>query len=160
MKNSLPTTKRLSDLRRISAKKTDLQKRHYTIPELVKFSGISRKQVEYWAKINLLTPAMREVNAMIGRAGSYYSAEEVVKAMIIADLKRAGFSLRQIQQVARNLQEHGIKLNQSENYLLTDGYSVYYASNNSEVIDIFRHHRQMLLLVPVHEQVKRLKMAA
>ena len=160
MKNNSSVTKRISSLRRIATKKTDLQKRHYTIPELVKFSGISRKQVNYWAKINLLMPAMREVNVMIGRAGSYYSAEEVVKAMIIADLKRAGFSLRQIQQVARNLQEHGIKLNQSENYLLTDGYSVYYASNNSEVIDIFRHHRQMLLLVPVHEQVKRLTMAA
>lgn len=159
MKNNLPT-KRVSDLRRISTKKADLQKRHYTIPELVRLSGISRKQVNYWAKINLLTPAMREVKAMVGRAGSYYSAEEVVKAMVISELKRAGFSLRQIQQVARNLQEHGIRLNQSENYLLTDGYSVYYASNNNEVIDIFRHHRQMLLLVPVHEQVKRLRMAA
>ena len=80
--------------------------------------------------------------------------------MVIADLKRAGFSLRQIQQVARNLEEHGISLEKSENYLLTDGYSVYYANSDSEVIDIFKHHRQMLLLVPVHEQVQKLRLAA
>ena len=80
--------------------------------------------------------------------------------MVIADLKRRGFSLRQIQQVARNLEEHGISLEKSENYLLTDGYSVYYASNNNEVTDILKHHRQMLLLVPMHEQVQRLRLAA
>ena len=80
--------------------------------------------------------------------------------MIICDLKRAGFSLRQIQQVTRNLEEHDMKLDTSENYLLTDGYSIYFASSDNEVVDILKHHRQMLLLVPVHERVKKLKKVA
>ena len=80
--------------------------------------------------------------------------------MIICHLKRAGFSLRQIQQVARNLEEHGIRLDASENYLLTDGYSVYYASSDNEAVDILKHHRQMLLLVPVYEQIEKLKRVA
>jgi hypothetical protein len=45
-------------------------------------------------------------------------------------------------------------------YLLTDGYSVYYANSNNEVTDILKHHRQMLLLVPLREQVEKLKAAA
>lgn len=103
---------------------------------------------------------MRKSAVRTGHPSSFYSAEEVVKAMIIADLKRAGFSLRQIQQVARNLKEHGIKLDKSENYLLTDGYSVYYARTDNEAVDILKHHRQMLLLIPLHEQVEKLQRVA
>lgn len=80
--------------------------------------------------------------------------------MVIADLKPAGFSLRQIQQVTRNMEEHGILLDKSENYLLTDGYSVYYAASDNEAIDVLKHHRQMLLLIPVHEQVEKLQRVA
>jgi len=103
---------------------------------------------------------MRKTAVRTGHPASFYSAEEVIKAMIIADLKRAGFSLRQIQQVARNLEEHGIRLDKSENYLLTDGYSVYYAGSDNEAVDILKHHRQMLLLIPVHEQIEKLQRVA
>jgi DNA-binding transcriptional MerR regulator len=135
-------------------------KRLYTVPELVRLTGISRKQVTYWAQIKLLNPVLRKPNTRNGSPSSFYSAKEVVKALIICDLRRAGFSLRQIQQVAQNLEEHGIKLDQSKYYLVTDGYSVYYASSDTEAFDILRHHRQMLLLVPVHEQVERLRAVA
>lgn len=74
-----------------------LRKRLYTVPELVRLTGISRKQVAYWARIKLLNPVMREPNARNGSPSSFYSAKEVVKALIICDLRRAGFSLRQIQ---------------------------------------------------------------
>ena len=160
MKRISYIAKGMTALRRTPLTRTDLRKHHYTVPELLGLACISRKQVDYWAKINLLNPVMRETNALVGRPASFYSASEVVKAMIIADLKRAGFSLRQIQQVARNLEEHGMGLDKLENYLLTDGYSVYYASSNNEVIDILKHHRQRLLLVPVHEPVEKLRLVA
>lgn len=153
-------TKKPSALRHVPSKFSDLKKRQYTVPELIGLTGISRKQVDYWAKTELLNPLMRDVTASVGQPVSFYSAAEVVKAMIIADLKRAGFSLRQIQQVARNLEEHGISLAKAENYLLTDGLSVYYASSDNEVIDILKHHRQMLLLIPIHEQVEKLRKVA
>ncbi len=40
----------------------------------------------------------------------FYSSTEVIKALIVCELRRSGFSPRQVQQVARNLQEHGIQL--------------------------------------------------
>ena len=160
MKKGYQAVKKLSAFRRTPASISALTKRKYTVPELIGLTGITRKQVDYWAKTRLLAPLMRDMKAAVGSPASFYSAADVVKAMIIADLKRAGFSLRQIQQVARNLEEHGIKLAKAESYLLTDGYSVYYADSNNEVIDILKHHRQMLLLVPIHEQVEKLKMVA
>ena len=160
MKKDNQSTKKLSELRRVPSKISDLRKRQYTVPELIGLTGITRKQVDYWAKTRLLSPLMRDMNAIIGKPVSFYTAADVVKGMIIADLKRAGFSLRQIQQVARNLEEHGISLAKAQNYLLTDGFSVYYASSENEVIDILKHHRQMLLLIPIHEQVEKLRKVA
>jgi DNA-binding transcriptional MerR regulator len=156
----LENSQKLPAFRSVSPKKGNPGKRLYTVPELVGVTGMTRKQASYWVQINLLCPRMREPRARTGAPSSFYSAEEVVKAMIICDLKRAGFSLRQIQQVTRNLEEHGIRLDQSEHYLLTDGYSVYYAYSDNEAVDILKHHRQMLLLVPVHEQVEKLKRVA
>lgn len=159
MKNMLEGSKRLKPLGN-GKSQNHLEKRLYTVPDLLRLTGITRKQVGYWAQIKLLNPVMRELNVRKGSPTSFYSAKEVVKALIICDLRRAGFSLRQIQQVVRNLEEHGLRLDQSKNYLVTDGYSVYYATSETEAFDILRHHRQMLLLVPVHEQVERLRKAA
>lgn len=51
-------------------------------------------------------------------------------------------------------------MQESELYLLTDGYSVYYAVSDDQVVDVLKHRRQMLLLIPVHEQVAKLRAAA
>src|SRR5713226_5936478 len=104
-----------------------LSKRLYTAPELMRITGMTRKQVTYWAKIGLVKPTLRDSNADHGQPALFYSSTEVIKALIVCELRRSGFSPRQVQQVARNLQEQGIQLYESEAYLLTDGYSVYYA---------------------------------
>jgi DNA-binding transcriptional MerR regulator len=160
MRKKLRTAERLTALKQTATLKPANTKRLYTMPQLLRLAGISRKQATYWAKIKLVNPVMRSAVVRTGHPASFYSAQEIVKAMIVADLKRAGFSLRQIHQVARNMEEHGIRLNKSENYLLTDGYSVYYAATDNEAIDVLKHHRQMLLLIPVHEQVEKLQRVA
>lgn len=155
-----PIRKNLVALRQPKKLKPKIIERLYTMSELMRLAGISRKQASYWATIKLVNPSLRNTKARAGTPTLFYSAQEVIKAMILADLKRAGFSLQQTQQVLRNLEENGIKLDKSENYLITDGYSIYYANTNNEVIDILKHNRQMLLLIPVHEQVQKLQRIA
>lgn len=132
-------------------------RRLYTAPELMRLTGMTRKQVTYWAKIGLIIPIFRNPKADNGKPSLFYSDKEVIKALIVCELRKRGFSPRQVQQVARNLQELGVQLFESEAYLLTDGYSVYFAYSDSEVIDVLKHHSQMLLLVPLHEQIAKLQ---
>ncbi len=136
-----------------------LTKRLYTVPELIRLTGLTRKQVTHWAEIGLVNPTLRDPDAAVGQPASFYSATDALKALILADLRRRGFTPSQMQQVARNLREHDIQLYASETYLLTDGYSVYYAFSDGEVVDVLKHRGQMLL-VPIHEQVAKLQEVA
>ncbi len=138
----------------------DLAKTLYTAPELMRLTGMTRKQVSYWSKTGLVVPAFHDALARTGKPAHFYTAAEVIKALVVCELRRAGFAPRQLQQVARNLEDHGIGINGPEVYLLTDGYSVYYAVSDDEVVDVLKHHRQMLLLVPIHDQVAKLQEAA
>jgi DNA-binding transcriptional MerR regulator len=143
-----------------SPNRAKLAQQLYSAPELMRLSGMTRKQVSYWAKIGLITPSLHSTKAGGGRPSLFYSAREVLKAMVVCDLRRAGFTPRQVQKVAKNLQEGNIDLYESQTYLLTDGYSVYYAFTDDEVVDVLKNHRQLLLLVPVHEHIEKLTRAA
>jgi len=160
MKKKREASGSLSRLTTTLPQRDTLGKRLYTVPELLRLTGMTRKQATHWAKIGLLSPALRDTKAPTGKPSSFYSAVDVIKALIFCDLRRAGFTPSQVQKVARNLEEHGLRLAAPEPYLLTDGYSVYYANSDNEVVDILRHNRQMLLLIPIHEQVEKLRNAA
>jgi DNA-binding transcriptional MerR regulator len=137
-----------------------LSRRLYTAGDLMRLTGMTRKQVTYWAKIGLVRPSVRDSQATTGQPALFYIGAEVVKALVVCELRRAGFSLQQVQQVARNLGSLGVSLERSESYLLTDGVSVFYAFNDQEVVDVMRQHRQLLLLLPIHEQIARLEEVA
>lgn len=134
-------------------------RRYYTVPDLMKLAGVSRKQVEHWAKTKLLIPTFRDSKARGCKPASFYSEAEAVMALIISDMKQRGFSLQQIRKVANNLSKDGLRLDEPSIYLVTDGYSIYYANSDNEVVDILKHHRQMSL-IPIREQVEKLKNAA
>lgn len=134
--------------------------RLYTIPELMRLTGLTRKKVAYWEQIKLVTPTLRDARAARGKPSIFYSASQVLKALVICELLRLKLSLQQVQQLAHNLREFDVELYDSEAYLLTDGYSIYYAFSDGQVVDVHKNHRQMLLLVPLHEQVAKMQEVA
>jgi DNA-binding transcriptional MerR regulator len=133
-----------------------LSDRLYTVSGLMRIAGLTRKKVVYWERIGLVKPALRDASAARGKPSVFYSASQVLKVLVICELLGHGLSLQQVQQLACNLREFDVDLYASETYLLTDGYSIYYAFSDNQVVDVLRHHRQMLLLVPLHEQVAKL----
>jgi DNA-binding transcriptional MerR regulator len=135
------------------------KKRHYTIPELSKLTGLTRRQLDYWASLKLITPALRNPAIRGGKPASFYSASEALRVLIFSDVKTRGFSLLQIRQLQRNFDSNDVRLDEAGTYLLTDGVTILYAKSDHEVIDILKSNRQMLL-VPIQEQIERLRRVA
>jgi DNA-binding transcriptional MerR regulator len=136
-----------------------LSRRRYKVPELIAITGMTRKKVEYWDRIGLLKPSIRDHNAVGSQPASFYSAKEVIKALILCDLRQRGFTPSQLKTLAQCLEKQGQRLGDSELYLLSDGYSIYYAETGDRVVDLLKHKGQMLL-VPVHEQIEKLRRRA
>ena len=135
------------------------KKRHYTIPELTKLTGLTRRQLDYWASQRLITPSLSNSSVRGGKPASFYSASEALKILIFSDVKRRGFSLVQIRQLQRNFLSNGVRLSEVGTYLVTDGVTILYAKSDTEVIDILKNNRQMLL-VPIQDQIARLSSVA
>jgi len=134
--------------------------KYYTIPELAKLTGLTRRQIDYWAGIKLISASLK--NSAVrggGRPSSFFSTSEALKVLIFSDVKKRGFSLTQIKQLNRNFVLNEVKLDQAGSYLLTDGVTILYAKSDNEVIDILKNNRQMLL-VPIQDQIERLKIVA
>src|SRR5687767_10083760 len=108
MRNRRRKVGELSAVRRSLLSKQRTGKSLYTVPEVMKITGLSRKQVEYWAAIDLLRPTLRDSSATGSQPASFYSAEAVVKALVMCDLRSRGFTPRQVKQVADNLEAQGL----------------------------------------------------
>ncbi len=137
----------------------DFGKKIYTIPEITRITNASRRQINYWEQVGLLNSTFQNIKSQDGKILFYFSRTEVIKALIFCEMKNKGFSLHQIKQVARNLSMLAPDFDQSGTYILSDGYSVYFAESERQVIDILKHARQMLL-IPMEEQIEKLRKAA
>jgi DNA-binding transcriptional MerR regulator len=156
MKKKAKTSRDLQKLYRTLAKSADLKRRRYTVPELRRITGITPRQVRHWEEIGLLIPSWRDSEARGSQPVAYYAARDVIKALIIIEMTERGLSLAKVREVSRNLGKKGILLDESSKYLLTDGISVYYAENPSEVVDILKHNDQMLL-ISLYEHVEAVR---
>jgi DNA-binding transcriptional MerR regulator len=156
-KNLKPKTSAdLRGLHKTLARSADLTKRRYTVPELRSVTRITPRQVRHWEEIELLMPSWRDSDARGSQPVAYYSARDVVKALMIIEMMQRGLTLKQVREVASNLGKKGLLMDESVKYLLTDGTSAYYAETPSRVVDILKHNNQMLL-IPMHKHVERLR---
>ena len=129
------------------------------VQKLMRLTELTRAQIMNLEKTGLVKPSWREYSkSRPQRAAVSYSVQDVLKALIISDL-RDKFSFQQVRKAMKNLEELGITLDEST-YLLTDGYSIHVAKTDKEVVDVLRHFRQMLLLVSVEDQIQKLEKTA
>lgn len=128
----------------------------YTVPQLMSITGMTPRQVRHWSKIRLVVPCFRDTKARGRQPVSRYSAKDVVRALIIREMTKRGFSLTQVRTVEMYLEQKGVRLNESAKYLITDGTTAYYAKDAKQVIDILKHQNQMLL-IPVWEHMTEVK---
>lgn len=107
----------------------------YRGPQACKITGISYRQLDYWARTGLVTPSLQKAKG----SGSQrlYSFRDLVHLRVIKSLLDAGVNLPQIRKAIRYLDEQ-LNAPLEEVTLLSDGNTVYAVTEEKEIIDLVR----------------------
>ena len=107
----------------------------YRVPEVCKVIGISYRQLDYWARTDLVTPSVREA----GGSGTQrlYSFQDLVQLKVIKRLIDAGISLQRVRKAIQYLRQN--KSNGPSGVtLMSDGVSIYACESEDEIIDLVK----------------------
>jgi len=96
-------------------------------------AGISYRQLDYWARTQLVEPTVR------GASGSgtqrLYGFRDILVLKLVKRLLDTGISLQQIRTAVNQLREAGVS-DLAQTTLMSDGASVYLCTSDDEVIDL------------------------
>ena len=109
----------------------------FRAPQVCKLVGITYRQLDYWARTDLLKPSIQSARG----SGSQrlYSFEDIVQLKVVKNLLDAGMSLNKIRQAMEILRtELRSERPLADVTLLSDGQTIYSARSANEVVDVFR----------------------
>lgn len=105
----------------------------YRVPIACQVAGITYRQLDYWARTDLVNPSIRTARG----SGSQrlYSFKDVLVLKIVKRLLDTGISLQNIRLAVEGLRDRGVS-DLAELTLVSDGTTVYECRSNEEVIDL------------------------
>jgi DNA-binding transcriptional MerR regulator len=105
----------------------------YRGAEAARASGISYRQLDYWARTRLVEPTVR---AAAGSGSQrLYGFRDILVLKLVKRLLDTGISLQQIRTAVDQLRKAGIN-DLAQTTLISDGASVYLCTSDDEVIDL------------------------
>jgi len=129
-------------------------KRTYSSREVASLTGLSARQLQLWDAGGLLSPTIPSHRT---DAGGYterrYTPIELFELLVLADLRRRGFSVHQLHELQRILREEfGERLFDATGgggsvQLLTDGRDIYARTAAGAFFNLLKSPRQPLLVV-------------
>jgi DNA-binding transcriptional MerR regulator len=138
-------------------------KKTYSSREVAALTGLTARQLQVWDAGGLLTPAVKPHRTA---AGGYterrYTPIELFELLVLADLRRRGFSVHQLHQLLRILREHfGQRLFEATGgggsvQLLTDGHDIYARTANGAFFNLLKTPTQPLLVLGDEGLLKQL----
>ncbi|WP_338183899.1 MerR family transcriptional regulator [Jatrophihabitans sp.] len=107
----------------------------YRGPTACSAAGITYRQLDYWARTELVVPSIRTASG----SGSQrlYSFKDILVLKVVKRLLDAGVSLQNIRAAVDGLRMRGVD-DLAQLTLLSDGTTVYQCTNNEEVVDLLR----------------------
>jgi DNA-binding transcriptional MerR regulator len=120
-------------------------------PQVCAIVGITYRQLDYWARTDLLRPSISEARG--SGTQRRYSYGDLVELKVIKRVLDAGISLHQARRALDCLRQGGDDV-ASANLVLGEGHSVL-AHTGEEIIDLLKGGQGVLNIVPlagvVHE---------
>jgi DNA-binding transcriptional MerR regulator len=121
-------------------------------PTVCKIVGITYRQLDYWARTELVTPSVREAKG----SGSQrlYSFDDLVELRVIKRLLDTGISLQRVREAVEELRRRG--RTPGDITLVSDGASVYALDEQQQVFDLLSRGQGVfaIALGPVIEELE------
>ena len=138
-------------------------KKTYSSREVAALTGLSARQLQLWDTSGLLAAAIpTHRTAAGGYTERRYTPIELFELLVLADLRRRGFTIHQLHQILRILQEQfGQRLFDATGgggsvQLLTDGREIYARTASGAFFNLLRTPTQPLLVVGNEGLLKQL----
>lgn len=126
----------------------------YRGPQVCSIVGITYRQLDYWARTDLLRPSIQDAKG----SGSQrvYSYRDLVALKVIKKLISAGLSLQAVRKAIDYLRGHlGDDLGVAN--LVIDGNNVLLANDGNELVDVIRGGQGVLNIVAMGSVVDELE---
>jgi DNA-binding transcriptional MerR regulator len=107
----------------------------YRGPTACQAAGITYRQLDYWARTDLVVPTIRTASG----SGSQrlYSFKDILVLKVVKRLLDTGISLQNIRSAVDTLRARGVD-DLAQLTLLSDGTTVYECTSSEEVVDLLR----------------------
>ena len=124
----------------------------YRGPTVCKIVGITYRQLDYWARTDLVSPSVQQAEG--SGTQRLYSFDDIVQLRVVKRLVDTGVSLQKVRVAVEELQRRGRTL--TEATLVSDGTSVLLLENDAELLDLVRRGQAVLALAldPVVEELR------
>ncbi len=107
----------------------------YRGPTACAAAGITYRQLDYWARTNLVVPTVR--SAAGSGSQRLYSFKDILVLKVVKRLLDTGVSLQNIRLAVDTLRARGVE-DLARITLLSDGTTVYECTSSEEVVDLLR----------------------
>ena len=107
----------------------------YRGPTACAAAGITYRQLDYWARTELVVPSVR--SAAGSGSQRLYSFKDILVLKVVKRLLDTGVSLQNIRLAVEALRERGVD-DLARITLLSDGTTVYECTSSEEVVDLLR----------------------
>ncbi|HZT66349.1 MAG TPA: MerR family transcriptional regulator [Acidimicrobiales bacterium] len=125
-------------------------------PQVCSIVGITYRQLDYWARTDLLRPSITEARG--SGTQRRYSYRDLVELKVIKRLLDAGISLQSARRALQCLREGLGEDVASANLVLGEGSSVL-ARTGEEIIDLLKGGQGVLNIVPLAGVVEEIDSA-
>jgi len=138
-------------------------KRTYSSREVAGLTGLTARQLQLWDAGGLLSPAIPSHRT---DAGGYterrYTPIELFELLVLADLRRRGFTIQQLHAILAALSDHfGVRLFDATGgggavQLLTDGQEIYARTARGQFFNLLKTPTQPLLAIGDEQLLREL----
>ena len=118
----------------------------FSAKRAAEIAGISYRQLDYWAREQLLRPSVAQAEGSGTRR--CYSYGDLLELRVIKRLRDAGISLKKIRSVFQYIR-HELEIEVAAARLVIDGANVYYARSDEELISVLARGQGVLNVLPL-----------